>query len=48
MAVASKKGLFAAIGIFLLKAWKLVMAAVLGVGYWLRKRMGGKQDSAEP
>ena len=48
VAVASKKGLFAAIGIFLLKAWKLVMAAVLGVGYWLRKRMGGKQDSAEP
>jgi uncharacterized membrane-anchored protein len=36
-AVASKKGLFAVIGAFLLKGWKLVMIGLLAVGAVVRK-----------
>ena len=39
-AVATKKGLFAVIGVALLKAWKLLILAFGGAGMWLRKRLG--------
>lgn len=43
-AVASKKGFFAAIGVALLKFWKLLAIAVVGVGVWLRRLLGGKNE----
>ena len=46
VAVASKKGLFAALGIFLLKAWKLVLVGVVAVGAGVRKFFGGKDGNA--
>ena len=41
-AVAAKKGFFAAIGLFLLKMWKLVLVGVVAVGAGFRKVFGGK------
>lgn len=41
-AVAAKKGVFAAIGIFLLKMWKLVMVGLAAVAAGIRKFFGGK------
>ena len=47
-AVASKKGLFAAIGIFLAKMWKLVLIGLVAVGAAIRKLFGrGKDSSAQ-
>lgn len=46
-AVASKKGFFAAIALFLAKAWKLVLIGVVGVGAFIRKLFGGKDSSKE-
>ncbi|MGY0558522.1 DUF2167 domain-containing protein [Lysobacter sp. A421] len=43
-AVASKKGFFAAIAVFLAKAWKLVIVAFIGIGAALRKIFAGKSD----
>lgn len=43
-AVASKKGFFAAIGVALLKFWKLLAVAVVGVGVWMRRLLGGKNE----
>lgn len=43
-AVASKKGVFAAIAVFLAKAWKLVLVGVLGIGAAVRKLFSGKPD----
>ncbi len=40
--VAAKKGLFAAIGVFLLKMWKLVLVGVVAFGTGIRKFFGGK------
>jgi uncharacterized membrane-anchored protein len=40
-AVATKKGLFAAIGIALLKFWKLLVIGIGGIGMWIRKRTRG-------
>ena len=40
VAVAAKKGLFAAIGVFLLKAWKLVLIGIAAVGAGVRKFFG--------
>jgi uncharacterized membrane-anchored protein len=44
-AVASKKGFFAAIGVALLKFWKLLAVGLVAVGAWLRKLLGGKKDT---
>lgn len=41
-AVAAKKGVFAAIGIFLLKMWKLVMVGLAAMAAGIRKFFGGK------
>lgn len=41
-AVAAKKGVFAAIGIFLLKMWKLLLVAMAGGFAAIRKFFGGK------
>ena len=41
-AVASKKGLFAAIGVFLLKMWKVLLVGVIALGAGFRKFFGGK------
>lgn len=41
-AVAAKKGLFAVIGVFLLKAWKLLLVGVVAFGASIRKFFGGK------
>lgn len=48
-AVASKKGLFAALGLFLVKAWKLVLIGLVAVGAMLRKVFSGRggKPSAE-
>ncbi len=46
-AVASKKGFFAAIAVFLAKAWKLVLLAVAGGWAGLRKFFGKKDGAAE-
>jgi uncharacterized membrane-anchored protein len=43
-AVASKKGLFAAIGVALLKFWKLLLVGLVAVGAGLRKLFGGRKD----
>ncbi len=45
-AVAAKKGVFAAIGLFLLKIWKLLAVGVAAVVAGIRKFFGGK--SAQP
>ncbi|HEY5849318.1 MAG TPA: DUF2167 domain-containing protein [Lysobacter sp.] len=45
-AVASKKGFFAAIAVFLAKAWKLVLLGLAGGWAALRKLLGGKDDAA--
>lgn len=46
-AVAAKKGFFAAIGLFLLKMWKLVLVGVVGIGAgiraWFRRKSGPGQ-----
>lgn len=44
-AVASKKGVFAAIAVFLAKAWKLVIVAIIGIGAALRRFVTGKSKS---
>lgn len=41
-AVAAKKGVFAAIGIFLLKMWKLLLVGLVGGFAVIRKFFGGK------
>ncbi|GAA5082417.1 DUF2167 domain-containing protein [Lysobacter panacisoli] len=46
-AVASKKGFFAAIAVFLAKAWKLVLIGLVGIGAAIRKLFGGKDESSE-
>lgn len=46
-AVASKKGFFAAIAIFLAKAWKLLLIGLFGVAAFVRKLLGGKDSSAQ-
>jgi len=43
-AVASKKGFFAAIALFLAKAWKLVIIGVVGIGAGVRKFFAGRSD----
>ena len=43
-AVASKKGFFAAIGIALVKFWKLLVLGVIGIGMWLRRLVRGRGD----
>lgn len=47
VAVASKKGFFAAIALFLAKAWKLVLIGLVAIGAGIRKLLGGKDTSAE-
>lgn len=42
-AVATKKGLWAVIASFMAAAWKAVVAAVVGVGAWLRNRFRKKE-----
>ncbi|UJB19401.1 MULTISPECIES: DUF2167 domain-containing protein [Lysobacter] len=44
-AVATKKGFFAAIGIFLLKAWKLVLVGLAAAGGVIAKLFGRKKDA---
>lgn len=44
-AVASKKGFFAAIGLFLVKAWKLVLVGFVAIGTAIGKLFGRKKDS---
>jgi uncharacterized membrane-anchored protein len=44
-AVATKKGFFAAIGIFLLKAWKLVLVGLAAAGGAIAKLFGRKKDA---
>ena len=46
VAVASKKGWLAAIGIALAKFWKLLLVGVVGIGVAVRKFFGRKDDSA--
>lgn len=46
-AVASKKGFFAAIALFLAKMWKLVLVGLVAIGAGIRKFFGGKDSSAE-
>lgn len=43
-AVASKKGVFAAIGLFLVKAWKLVLVGFVAVGTAIGKLFGRNKD----
>lgn len=45
-AVASKKGVFAAIALFLAKAWKLVLVGLVAVGGAIGKLFGRKKDSS--
>lgn len=45
-AVAAKKGWLAAIGVFLLKMWKLLLAALVGGGLFLRKLFGKRAADA--
>ena len=45
-AVAAKKGWLAAAGLFLLKMWKLIVAGIVGVGLWMRRRVGRRKDEA--
>ena len=47
-AVASKKGFFTAIGVLLLKFWKLLAVGVVAVGVWLRRLFAGKRDAGTP
>lgn len=44
-AVAAKKGLFGVLAGFLAATWKAIVAAVVGVGAWLRKRFASKADA---
>ena len=46
-AVAAKKGLFAVIGLFLLKMWKLLLVGVFAVGAGFRKSFGGKDKNKD-
>ena len=46
VAVAAKKGVFAAIGIFLLKIWKLLLIGAAAVFAGVRKFFGGKDKRA--
>jgi uncharacterized membrane-anchored protein len=46
-AVAAKKGLFAVIGVFLLKVWKLLLVGVVAFGASIRKFFGGKGKKAD-
>lgn len=46
-AVAAKKGLFAVIGVFLLKMWKLLLVGVVAFGASIRKFFGGKDKKAD-
>ncbi|MBX9400819.1 DUF2167 domain-containing protein [Lysobacter sp. BMK333-48F3] len=46
-AVASKKGVFAAIGLFLVKAWKLVLVGLVAIGGAIAKLFGRKKDSSQ-
>ena len=46
-AVASKKGFFAAIAVFLAKAWKLVLIGLAGIAAGIRKFFGGKDQAKE-
>ena len=46
-AVAAKKGLFAVIGLFLLKMWKLLLVGVFAVGAGFRKFFGGKDKNKD-
>ncbi|HZX75784.1 DUF2167 domain-containing protein [Lysobacter sp.] len=45
-AVASKKGFFAAIAVFLAKMWKLLLIGLVAVGAAIRKLFSGKDSSA--
>jgi len=45
-AVAAKKGVFAAIGLFLLKMWKLILVGLAAAGAAMRKFFGKKSDAA--
>ena len=47
VAVAAKKGLFAAIGVFLLKMWKLVLVGLAAFSAGIRKFFGGKGKGAQ-
>ena len=44
-AVATKKGLWGVLAGFLAAAWKVVVAAVVGVGAWLKARFAKKSDA---
>jgi uncharacterized membrane-anchored protein len=46
-AVASKKGFFAAIAVFLAKMWKLLLIGLVAVGAAVRKLFGGKDSSTK-
>lgn len=46
-AVATKKGFFAAIGLFLVKAWKLVLVGLVAIGGLFGKLFGRKKDSSQ-
>lgn len=41
---AGKNGLFKVIGAFLVSTWKLLLAGLVGIGLWLRRAFGSKQD----
>jgi len=45
-AVAAKKGFFAAIGVMLLKMWKLVLVGLAAIGAGFKKFFGRKEDQA--
>lgn len=47
-AAAAKLGLFAVLGKFLAKGWKLVAAAVVALGAGAKKLFGGKSDPGTP
>ena len=44
--MASKKGVFAAIAVFLAKAWKLVLIGLAGGWAAFRKFLGGDKGTA--
>ena len=44
-AIATKKGFWAVLGGFFAAAWKFIVAAVVGVGAWLRKKFGGARQA---
>ena len=46
-AVAAKKGVFAAIGLFLLKMWKLILVGLAAAGAAMRKFFGKKSGTVE-